>query len=207
MSYASPRLDERLFHLFYDARAGALTSIAAAFSVLGQGWILLALFPMVAFRRHRPRAAALLCVLAVTAVTVGLLKLAVHRVRPCNALGGVRCLWGSAPTDFSFPSGHAAGSFAFAAFVGSLALAGASEAGPGQRWRRAACAVVVAGATCIALSRVYLGVHFPGDVAAGSLIGAGIGVAGARLHFRSGRRAEAGAPSPRETSRSPETRT
>jgi undecaprenyl-diphosphatase len=183
-------LDEYLFRLLYAARAGALTSMAAAFTVLGEGWIMFALLPLLAFRRHRATAVALTCVLAVTAVAVSLLKLVVRRVRPCHALAGVRCLWGSAPSDFSFPSGHAAGSSAFAAFVVSLALVGASGDGPRQRWRLAACALVVAGATCIALSRVYLGVHFPGDVAAGSLLGSGIGLAGARLHVKSGARAE-----------------
>jgi undecaprenyl-diphosphatase len=201
------RVDEHLFRFFYDARAGALTSIAAAFSVAGQGWILLALLPLLAFRRHRATALALTGVLAATAVAVSLLKLAVHRVRPCHALTGVRCLWGTTPTDFSFPSGHAAGSFAFAAFVGSLALAGASGARPRRRWRLATCAIAIGAATCIALSRVYLGVHFPGDVAAGSLLGAAIGTLGARFHVRSGPRVESGAPSRRSTSRSPETHT
>ncbi len=177
-------MDEHLFRLFYDARAGALTPIAAAFTVLGDGWMVLALLPLLAVRRHRPLALALLGVLTVNAVAVSLLKLAVHRVRPCQALAGVRCLWGQAPTDFSFPSGHAAGSFAFGTFVGMLALARASDAQPGRGWRVATCAIPLVGAACVALSRVYLGVHFPGDVAAGSLLGAGIGMAGARVYVR-----------------------
>ncbi len=206
MRYPLSSLDEHLFHLLYGARAGALTTVAAAFSVLGQGWIMLALLPMLAFRRHRAPALMLTSVLAVTAVAVSLIKVVVHRARPCHALAGVSCLWGNAPTDFSFPSGHAAGSFAFAAFVASLILAGAPGANRRERWRIAACAIVIAGALCIALSRVYLGVHFPGDVAAGSLLGVGIGLAGARLHVRNGRRAEPDAPSPRETARPPEIR-
>ncbi|CAN5330787.1 hypothetical protein BH09MYX1_BH09MYX1_32270 [soil metagenome] len=36
----------------------------------------------------------------------------------------------------------------------------------------------------IALSRVYLGVHFPTDVAAGAVIGTILGYAGARLARR-----------------------
>jgi undecaprenyl-diphosphatase len=200
-------VDEHLFRFLYDARAGALTSIAVAFSVLGQGWIMLALLPMLAFRRHRATALTLTGVLAVTAVAVSLLKLTVQRVRPCHALTGVRCLWGTTPTDYSFPSGHAAGSFAFAAFVGSLAWVGAEGTRPRSKWRLAACVIAIGGATCIALSRVYLGVHFPGDVAAGSLLGAGIGLMGARMHFRNGHRAEADAPSRQVTSGSPETRT
>lgn len=206
-SVCSTPLDEYLFRVLYAARAGALTSIAAAFTVVGEGWIMLALLPLLAFRRHRATAVGLAFVLAVTAAAVSLLKLVVRRVRPCHALVGVRCLWGSAPSDFSFPSGHAAGSFAFAAFIGSLVLVGASGDGPRQRWRFAACALVVAGATCIALSRVYLGVHFPSDVAAGCVLGSGIGLAGARLRFKSGARAAGDAPNPPATSRSPETRT
>jgi undecaprenyl-diphosphatase len=204
--YAPRCLDEHLFRWFYGARAGALTSIAAAFTVLGDGWILLAVLPLLASRRHRAIAVALTCVLSVNAGAVSLLKIAVHRVRPCHSLAGVSCLWGNAPSDFSFPSGHASGSFAFAAFACSLVLAGPSREGAGQRWRLAACAAAVVGAACIALSRVYLGVHFPGDVAAGSLLGAAVGFAGARLYVRNGRRAEGDAPSPPAIARSPETR-
>jgi membrane-associated phospholipid phosphatase len=64
------------------------------------------------------------------------------------------------PTSSSFPSGHAASAFAFAYVVGRhvpvLAI-------PVR---------LVAGA--VAYSRVHLGVHYPGDVAVGSVAGSGI---------------------------------
>jgi undecaprenyl-diphosphatase len=65
------------------------------------------------------------------------------------------------PSSSSFPSGHSASGFAFAA--------GASEALPqlGIPLRALAAAV--------AYSRVHSGVHFPGDVVVGSLVGMAVG--------------------------------
>jgi membrane-associated phospholipid phosphatase len=71
----------------------------------------------------------------------------------------------STPTALSFPSAHASSSFAAARAYARLV--------PG--------APLYAVATAMALSRVYLGVHYPSDIAAGALLGtlvAGSGVRG-----------------------------
>src|SRR5262249_9188243 len=107
-----------------------------------------------------------------------LAKAAIGRARPSVALAGVRALF-DAPTDPSFPSGHAAGAFAFAGFVATLVLAGG--AAPRPLFLVAAACAVAAGA---APSRVCLGCHCPGDVAAGALVGAAMGALGARWHVR-----------------------
>jgi undecaprenyl-diphosphatase len=65
------------------------------------------------------------------------------------------------PGSSSFPSGHAASGFAFSYAV-SRHL---PELAVPMR--------LLAGA--VAYSRVHIGVHYPGDVAVGSTIGAGIG--------------------------------
>jgi undecaprenyl-diphosphatase len=194
-------LDEYLFRTVYAAGSGSLTWLATAFTVLGNGWVILLVLPFLLSRRHRPNALALVSVL----VLVAGLKLVVHRARPCNGLSGVRCLWGEAPTDYSFPSGHAAGSFAFVAFVLGVVLF--SEK-PKVAYKHGPLAVVLlASAMCIALSRVYLGVHFPGDVAAGALLGATVGLLGARLHLKRERPKADDAPSLPASRRQPETRT
>ena len=61
------------------------------------------------------------------------------------------------PISRSFPSGHAASAFAFATGVGNVSPAAAVPL-------RVLAALV-------AYSRVHTGVHFPGDVLAGALIG------------------------------------
>ena len=70
------------------------------------------------------------------------------------------------PSSGSFPSGHSASAFAFASCVGA-SLPGAA-------------APLLGLAAAVAYSRVYTGVHFPGDVIVGSVIGAAIGRAVAR---------------------------
>ena len=65
-----------------------------------------------------------------------------------------------APSTFSFPSGHATVAFACATVL-ALAV-------PRLRWWLYALAAL------IAFSRVYVGVHYPGDVLVGALLGVAI---------------------------------
>jgi undecaprenyl-diphosphatase len=74
-----------------------------------------------------------------------------------------------AVTGSSFPSGHATQASAFwFSLVLVLPTAGASP-----RLTRAAGALALAIVLLVALSRVYLGVHYPADVVAGILLGTG----------------------------------
>jgi undecaprenyl-diphosphatase len=100
-----------------------------------------------------------------------LLKPLIHRSRPCNVLGGVHLhlngQWVFTPEvvttvfrrSFSFPSSHATNSFAAATLL-SYAY---------RRWTPV-CFLI---ASSVAYSRVYVGVHYPSDVAAGALLGTG----------------------------------
>ena len=172
-------LDRRAFLFFYggDGHTPAVFFLMIGLTVLGSGWSMVGLLPLFAPTRTRLYAAWLLGTFLATALLVHLLKMAVGRARPCTALAGVHALFGS-PTDFSFPSGHAAGAFAFAGFVVAIALSG-DRGGRGVRRMAAAGALVLA---CgIAASRVYLGCHFPGDALAGAILGGIVGTAGGRL--------------------------
>src|SRR5699024_389796 len=94
-----------------------------------------------------------------TALGNGLLKALFARVRPDVLLEPL--------SSYSFPSGHRSAAFAF--FLGLGVLAGRAQP-PRLRltWLLLACIP----ATLIALSRVYLGVHWPSDVIAGALLAA-----------------------------------
>ncbi len=108
-------------------------------------------------------------------VTSALVNLAVKsawsRQRPDRSGLGVP-VWRNVrmPASTSFPSGHAAAGFAFAAAVGR-----------DQPWLGLTLRFLAA---AVAYSRVHTGVHYPGDAVAGALIGEGTGQAVAGLMDR-----------------------
>ncbi len=166
-------MDVALLQFFQSVRRPALTAFFAVFSFLGEG----ALFAL---------AVAFLCFLApkkgtrlLFAVSLSLcincaLKYAVGRERPFTAdpalLVRVDTLLFSTVDlrSSSFPSGHAQTAAAFFAAVCVLYP---------RTWVYV-CAFFAPFLT--ALSRVYFGVHYPSDVAAGLLFGAFAGAFAAR---------------------------
>ncbi len=122
--------------------------------------------------RGRRAAATGMAAIGVTSAVVNLvLKPLSRRRRPDRGLHAVpdeRRV--PMPESTSFPSGHAASAFAFATGVGAVHPAAGRVA-------RGAAAVV-------AYSRVHTGVHYPGDVLAGSLIGVVLGRATAAVMAR-----------------------
>lgn len=167
--------------LYAGSAAGVLVLAMVVATWAGSGWSMIALAPLVAIKRTRRFALAMLATLVASSAVVFVLKALVRRPRPFVSVAGIVPLSG-APSDFSFPSGHAAGSATFAAFVVTSAWF-ASRAGEVPLKARPlvalCCALAVAFALMVASSRVYLGVHYPLDVTFGSLVGATIGVAGA----------------------------
>ena len=88
-------------------------------------------------------------------------KNAIMRVRPCNALEDVRLLVGCTQSG-SLPSNHAANAFAYALPLFYLTR---NHLGfPARLYP-----IVLA--SLVALSRVYVGVHYPTDIIAGALLG------------------------------------
>lgn len=105
--------------------------------------------------------ALLLGVLLTDQMASHVVKPVVHRLRPCVALTDARTPHGKT-TSLSFPSSHAT-NIAGAMTILALAYTGA--------WR----CLFVAVALLVGLSRVYLGVHYPGDVLGGFVLGIFLG--------------------------------
>jgi undecaprenyl-diphosphatase len=103
--------------------------------------------------------AAILVALAGGLAMVLLFQYLGQRPRP----SAVRLIWAT-PSFPSFPSGHAAAAFSTAVVLG-LSF---------RRWP--VWLLVGAGACLIALSRVYLGHHYPTDILAGAVVGSAVGV-------------------------------
>jgi len=193
-------LDTRVFRALHQVMSGSLVlAVMAILTVIGSGWSLLALAPLLASPKTRRFAAALLAVLATTSFVVVAIKLVVRRMRPFASLPGIEARVFPAPTDFSFPSGHAAGSFACATFAACLLLRDrardrrrqgdvpSSAVQSLRSWRVLVAFLLYMLAAGIALSRVALGVHFPGDIAVGAVLGTALGGAGAWLYLRQDR--------------------
>ena len=108
-----------------------------------------------------PRRKQWLASAAIGPAAIGLnfgIKLIVKRPRP--SLEGLPPL-GGAPSSLSFPSAHATASFAAATAMSLFA----PELKP----------ALFGAATAMAVTRPYLGMHYPSDVVAGALLGSVLG--------------------------------
>lgn len=122
-------------------------------------------------RRGQKREAwALWMITALSTLLAVLLQFTLLRPRPL----AVRALV-EAPPFPAFPSGHAMSCFAAAVFVGLIK----------RGWAAGALAL----ASMVALSRIYLGHHFPSDVLIGAILGAGVGAVGYGAFYQRSREA------------------
>lgn len=139
-----------LVELLAASRTPLLTSFFLAATAPGSAAFVLVFLPGLALYDRATAALAAAAVLLAGAAEL-FLNMLVMRPRPA-----VEQVVVHAPLTSSFPSGHATLAFALAAVL-------ASEHG-----RRAYFYAV---ASLVAVSRVYLGVHYPSDVVAGAALG------------------------------------
>jgi undecaprenyl-diphosphatase len=142
-------------------RTPGLDRAAVAYTSVGESgglWIALALTGAVANPARRQRWLSVAATVPLAMCANYVVKRAVARERP--QIAGLDP-FGRVPRSHSFPSAHAATSFAGAVRIGALV--------PGAR------VPLLAAAGLMALTRPYLGVHYPSDVLAGAAVGALVG--------------------------------
>jgi undecaprenyl-diphosphatase len=158
---AVPAMDLTIRGGVHALASPALTRAVAALTQLGGSLVLWPLGGIVVLwlaRRGRGRETGLF-VLAVLGgnLLCEAMKLGFHRLRPEPFFGYAK------PFTYSFPSGHAMVSLCFYLTLAEIVLApGAPRARRPLVWGAAILLVLAIGFT-----RVYLGVHYPSDVAGG----------------------------------------
>ena len=142
---------------------GGPTGVAVAATVISAIW---------SWRWRSPLPAVVIVgTVAVAAGANTLTKLEVDRARPPVSARLV------AEADLSYPSGHAVGTVALAGAVLILYLPVARS----QLRRVAALVAAAVAAAVVAMSRLYLGVHWLSDVVGGALLGMSVVLASALL--------------------------
>lgn len=164
-------LEYKLFCLVNKACAHpALDLVMPLITVLGSGEFIFALSMILLFavRKKEKKVAGLLLLAGLTLsyYFVYFFKNWIARPRPPFVFADVHIV-GTVEKSSSFPSGHAA-----VAFMAAVIL---------SRYYRHALALFFGLAGLVALSRVYLGMHFVTDVVSGAALGSIIGYALARV--------------------------
>jgi len=113
--------------------------------------------------KRRPEAILLLATVALGTALGSLFKEIFQRARP-----GLEYARIPLPDSYSFPSGHALASFLFFGTITFIVMLEAKSLAT-RIWVAAVCFTMAAG---VAISRVYLGLHWFGDILASWLLGA-----------------------------------
>ncbi len=170
MLNALKQFDTTLFYAINGAHNGFFDKI---FYTLSQHWFIgasLVLVFLAMTLRKEARTWLLilagigLCFLLADRISVVCFKDVFCRLRPCHALGNVHLINGHCGGQYGFISSHAANVFSLAVFLTFV-----------YKKSKTFVAVILAWAFLIGYSRIYLGVHYPGDVFCGALLGFGIG--------------------------------
>lgn len=158
--------DTALLGWLVALRQSWLDALMSGLTWFGSLWLLLPLGLLIALRWRQTGAVILLSLLSASALCHGL-KMLIDRARP-DLWPGLLPL----PPDAAFPSAHSAQAMAFAVALCFLLP-------PRRRLTVGGGFILLAG--LVGVSRLYLQVHWPSDVVAGWLLGAGVALLSVRL--------------------------
>ncbi len=168
-------LDQTLFLFFNVQMANQVTDLLMP--IVTSDWLLRVLYGLAVILMLWKGDRKLRWLVVMSALTLlftdqlsaGILKPLIGRPRPCHIMESIHLLV-PCGSGKSMPSSHAANAFG-QALLFSLHY-------PKVRWH------LLALATVIAVSRVFVGVHYPGDILGGMILGGLIGLGFAYLFLR-----------------------
>lgn len=171
---------EELMFRWLNSQAGRFQFLDVFMATMSSPttWVVLALaiFCLASLRRHQLVMSTLISAIVALGVSdiisFYVVKQIVARERPCRFLENVTLILDHCGGSYGFTSNHAANAFAVWAII-MLSFGLRSPMSIFSLWL----------ATLVAISRVYLGVHFWGDVLGGALLGSVVGLGLFRLNL------------------------
>ena len=163
-------IDTYIFYFINSTLSNPVTDVVMPFiTELKKVWWIYLLLIFSAFYDKNKTLFSVL-VITILLLTIGfsdwlnsiILKDIFQRIRPCNSLPNVHLLV-PCGSGYSLPSTHAANNFVFASIVFLTST----------RLKK----VCIVFASIVAISRVFVGVHYPFDVLSGAVVGTIIGIA------------------------------
>ncbi len=159
-------IDLMLFHCVNHTIANPFFDWLMPFLTEIKNWYaayLVAVLALLLFGKKQGRIVVLLLIPTIILsdqISSSIIKPLVGRIRPCHVVEGVRLIYGTAG-GLSFPSSHAVNNFAIASVL--------------SHFYPRFFPYLFLFASIVALSRVYLGLHYPSDMVGGAAIGIFIG--------------------------------
>ena len=153
-------MEIQILHWFESLHNPITNPIMYGITSLGNGgifWIILAAAMLLIFPKKYRKVGLIELILCNL-----ILKNVVARIRPYEVKQTIELLIAK-PIDYSFPSGHSSASFAAATAI--------------FMWRKKEGTAALILAALIAVSRLYLTVHYPSDVLVGTITGILYGIA------------------------------
>ncbi len=152
-------MQESILLFFQNTGTPFLDHLFELITMLGEKNVLIVVITWMFWNVNKKKGFILSYTLMFSLLINSVVKISFHRPRPFQVLSGITGKRVETATGYSFPSGHTQGA---STFYPTLALLF-------KKWWLYVLAVLVS--MLIALSRVYLGVHWPVDVMAAFLIG------------------------------------
>ncbi len=164
-------IEKEIMLFFQSLRTDFLNALFEGITMLGEETILIVLVAIIYFAIDKKLAYRLFFITAASVGTNSIIKNAVKRARPFT-VEGLTCVREATATGYSFPSGHTQ-TFSTWSPVMAMQLK--------KRWFSLIIALAI---PLVALSRVYLGAHYPTDVMVGMLLGVAFAFGGNWLYDR-----------------------
>lgn len=152
-------MQEQIMLFFQRIATGFLDVMAEGITIFGEETLLIVFVLLIFWCIDKKKGLVISTSLLASEVAMCTLKAIVRAPRPFQVLESVQGKRVETATGYSFPSGHTTGA---SSVYSSIAF------NFRKKWLSVVCAVII---VLVGVSRLYLGVHWPLDVACGLILG------------------------------------